>query len=963
MCGVVALYAYSGSAPALDRDELRVVRDHMAARGPDGSGEWFSGDGRVGLGHRRLSIIDLSERGAQPMAAADGKLVISFNGEIYNYRELRSELQALGRTFRTESDTEVLLQLYDEYGTAMLDKLRGMFAFALWDGRRRSILLARDPFGIKPLYYADNGKTLRAASQVNALLRSAAIDTSLEPAGHAGFFLWGSVPNPWTLYRGIRGLPPGHFMWVGEQGADQPRAYCIVADVLAQAAAEPARGDEREGLENIAAALRSSIDAHLVSDVPVGTFLSAGLDSGLLTSLVADRGIRARTLTLAFAEFTGTPNDEAPEADTIARRFGTDHTTMTIRRADFEGEREKFLAAMDQPSIDGLNTWFVARAAAAQGIKVALSGLGGDELFGSYPSFRDIPRMKRLSQLLAPLPGMGVAARKISSPVVGRLTSPKFAGLLEYGGTMGGAYLLRRGLYMPWELPEVMDPDMAREGWRDLRQLDRLNEIAAHAPKNSRLAISALEMSCYMGNQLLADADWAGMAHSIEIRVPLVDVPLLKACAPWFAAQRKLTKRSVVTAAAPKLPRKVLDKPKTGFSVPLRDWLGPTPSSRMGRGLRGWAQAIHTEHVARAHSGNGLKRRPRVLVSTLAPGPGGVNAMTSFVVRTLAERGIEPVIAHYAPYSVAPSLSVPSYRLLQRRTGARRGTAFGNRETHAIGAWLPELEFTHYAASRHWHQLMDSCDAYVAASGNVLAATPFYQTGRPYLAWVATDWEGDRKDRVKEFPPLRRLLDKCLNAPVLRNLEKLLLRSGHIVSLSEYTARSLARIAGRDIGTVILPVAVDCDLFVPNPSARVPGRIGFAGRFNDPRKNIGLLLSAAALLRQRGGLNSVVLMGDTPHLQLTDLIARAGIADRVEFKPSRGIQTGSFARAVSRLPADSRRFCVAFPSGGPVHSRARGDVMRSTRCINAMWRPRRICDFESHRRTGGLRCGAHGASN
>ncbi|HTH81168.1 MAG TPA: asparagine synthetase B, partial [Ramlibacter sp.] len=211
MCGVAGFFAYGGNAAAVDRDELRAVRDHMSARGPDGVGEWFSADGRVALGHRRLAIIELSERGAQPMASADGQIVISFNGEIYNHRELRQQLERTGRVFHSDSDTEVLLHLYAQHGTAMLSMLRGMFAFVLWDSRQRAMLLARDPLGIKPLYYANDGRTLRAASQVKALLL-AKVDMRPEPAGHAGFFLWGSVPAPWTLYRGIHALPAGHFI-------------------------------------------------------------------------------------------------------------------------------------------------------------------------------------------------------------------------------------------------------------------------------------------------------------------------------------------------------------------------------------------------------------------------------------------------------------------------------------------------------------------------------------------------------------------------------------------------------------------------------------------------------------------------------------------------------------------------------------------------------------------------------
>ena len=933
MCGVVGAFAYSGSAAPVDRAELRAMRDHMAARGPDGSGEWFSADGRVGLGHRRLSIIDLSDRAAQPMASADGHLVISFNGEIYNYRELKGELQAMGRVFRTESDTEVLLQLYAEHGTAMLHKLRGMFAFSLWDDRKRAMLLVRDPFGIKPLYYADDGRTLRAASQVKALLR-APVDTSPEPAGHAGFLLWGSVPCPWTLYRGIRNLPPGHFMWIGEQGADAPQPYCVISDILAHAAAEPAQGSEEEALEAVAGALADSVKAHLVADVPVGVFLSAGLDSGMICALAAAAGLPPRTLTLAFSEYAGTPTDEAPLAEAMARQLRTRHTTMTVKRSDFEAEREKLLAAMDQPSIDGVNTWFVARAAASQGIKVALSGLGGDEMFGSYPSFREVPLLTRLAGPFARVPGLGLVVRKLSDPVLRRVSSPKYAGLLEYGGSVGGAYLLRRGLFMPWELPEQMDPDMARVGWQKLQTLARLDGTSGgyQARLPNRLAISALEMSWYMRHQLLNDADWAGMAHSLEIRLPLVDVPFLKAAAPWIAAHPGITKRKVATAATPELPLALLDKSKTGFNVPMREWLGGGASSP--RGLRGWARHVHDRYAApRSSFANDRSirvLRPRVLVSTIAPGNGGVSAMTSFVVGNLVARGLEPVIAHYAPYSVMPRLSVPSFRLFQRRAGWQRGLTYGSRESHAIGAWLPELEFTHYLATEYWRQLMDSCDAFVAVSGNALAATPFFQTGRPYLAWVATDWQGDRADRVRRFPLARRVLDSLVNGPIIRRLEKKLLTSGTIVSLSDYTARVLAGMAGPSFDQVIMPVPVDIELFVPDPDALVPGRLGFAGRFNDPRKNIGLFLGALAEMRRRGLDVNGVLMGDEAGSEVKQLLADLDLAAHVTFKPALSrleMRDCMQTLDVFVLPSHQEGLCIA-----ALEALACGVPVVSTRC-------------------------------
>ena len=592
MCAIVGIYAFASAAPPVDRAELRTIRDHMALRGPDGQGEWFSANGRVGLGHRRLSIIDLTERGAQPMASADGQLVVTFNGEIYNYRALRQDLEAQGHVFRSDSDTEVLLHLYARHGQAMLQHLRGMFAFALWDARKQALLLARDTFGIKPLYYTPGGGTFRFASQVKALVAGGQIDTSPEPAGHTGFFLWGSVPAPYTLYRGIRNLPAGHFMWVRAQGASAPEPFCRVTDLLAAAATAPARGTRGDAIDAIGAALRDSIAAHHVADVPVGVFLSAGLDSALITALSTAHGERPHTLTLAFAEYVGTANDEAPMAEQLAAQLGTRHATVMVRKADFEEQRERLLAAMDQPSIDGINTWFVAQAAASQGIKVALSGLGGDELFASYPSFSDLPRIRRLAQPFARFPGLGQNLRCISAPLFSRITSPKYAGLLEYGATLGAAYLLRRGLYMPWELGQVLDQDMARQGWRDLHSRSALQATTAGISKD-RLAISALEMSWYMRHQLLRDTDWASMAQSLEVRVPFLDVPLLRAAAPWLAAHPGLTKSAIFQELAPQLPRALLHKPKTGFSVPVRDWLLGDQVNGQERGLRGWARHLY----------------------------------------------------------------------------------------------------------------------------------------------------------------------------------------------------------------------------------------------------------------------------------------------------------------------------------------------------------------------------------
>lgn len=608
MCGIAGSFVYAeragrdGPSARIDATRLERMRDRMAARGPDGAGLWLSPDGRVGLAHRRLAIIDLSDAGAQPMhysndagVGTDGaanELSIVFNGEIYNHRELRAGLEARGRVFRSGSDTEVLLQLYAEHGEAILPELRGMFAFALWDGRRQRLLLARDTFGIKPLYTADVGGQLHFASQVNSL-REVVTDTRPDAAGAAGFLLWGSVPEPWTFVRGIRALPAGHFQVIerGRIGAAQP--FLTVARLLHDAAQQPAECSRTEALARVAAAVHDSVAAHHVADVPVGVFLSAGLDSAMLALASAGRqaeqGGKLRTLTLGFTEFADTAQDETVLAADVAALAGADAHTEWVQRQDFQAGATSLFAAMDQPSIDGVNTWFVARTARSAGLKVALSGLGGDELFASYPSFRQVPRLATVVRRLPLARPLGAVARRIVAAPLGRWSSPKYASLLEYGGTLGGAYLLRRALFTPWELPAILGTDLAREGLAELDTLARL-DASIEGITSPRLAVSALEMQWYMRNQLLRDADWAGMAHSLEVRVPFVDVTLLRATAPLFARHPDISKAEVARAVAPALPARVLNRPKSGFVVPVRDWLAPPANGLRARGLRDWAR-------------------------------------------------------------------------------------------------------------------------------------------------------------------------------------------------------------------------------------------------------------------------------------------------------------------------------------------------------------------------------------
>jgi asparagine synthase (glutamine-hydrolysing) len=297
-----------------------------------------------------------------------------------------------------------------------------------------------------------------------------------------------------------------------------------------------------------------------------------------------------RTVTLGFEEFRGTAHDEVPLAETVAKQYGAQHQTIWVTRRDFEDEAGRLFAAMDQPSIDGVNTYFVSLAARRANLEVALSGLGGDELFGGYPSFTQVPRTADALGFLGSPSLIGRALRVLGAPVLKRFTSPKYAGLFEYGGSYGGAYLLRRGMFMPWELPEFLDADLVRAGLNGLQTLERLGETTAGIGA-ARAKVSALEMAWYMRNQLLRDADWAGMAHSLEIRVPLVDTTLLRSLAPLLAGANPPTKRDMAGAPAVKLPPQILNRPKTGFRVPVREWL-VEPGKGQERGLRGWAKHV-----------------------------------------------------------------------------------------------------------------------------------------------------------------------------------------------------------------------------------------------------------------------------------------------------------------------------------------------------------------------------------
>lgn len=588
MCGIGGIFAYHPSAPAVDAQELERLSARLAARGPDGAGLFH--EANIGLIHRRLAIIDLNERANQPMRSRCGRWVLVFNGEIYNYRALRARLIQDGLIARTESDTEVVLELLLREGVAALPKLRGMYAFAFYDTVERSLLLARDPYGIKPLYYSDDGWMLRFGSSVKAL-ESCAIDLTIDPAAAVGFALFGSVPEPFTWRRSVRCVPAGATVLINTIGAGEPRLRFSFVTALQAASGA---GEDRQAFAQ--AALRDSVAHHLVADVPVGVFLSAGVDSGALAGLMAESSSsRICAVTLRFAEFAASAEDESPLAAAVAAHYGLEHHVETITEQDFERDLPAALTAMDQPSIDGFNTWWVSKAARSCGLKVAISGLGGDELLGGYPSFRDLPRWHRALALPARVPLLGHAARLLSTPFLAG-SNPKLPGMLEYGGSWAGLYLLKRGLFMPWELNRLLPPAMVREGLERLDVLGRLGALDANLAPPLRVAL--LESGWYMRHQLLRDADWASMAHGLEVRVPLVDTRLFAALAPMLASGTIGSGKQLLAQAPGKpLPAAILNRPKTGFGTPVGRWIDRHPQFAVARSR--FPAALRAQHWSR----------------------------------------------------------------------------------------------------------------------------------------------------------------------------------------------------------------------------------------------------------------------------------------------------------------------------------------------------------------------------
>jgi asparagine synthase (glutamine-hydrolysing) len=565
----------------------------MVHRGPDDSG-FFSNDSRApgtSLGMRRLSIIDLSG-GHQPIWNESHDVCVVFNGELYNYRELRRRISSAGHTFSTNSDTEILVHGWEEWGEDMLPELRGMFTFALVDLRNHFatvplLFLARDPLGIKPLYYAQTSEGFCFASELRAILATGLVSRRLSPDALTSYLLFGSVSEPVTLIDTVFSVPPGHRLLLHLPDRRRtPRARPWWDPRRSPAALDPKRPRNfQTASQELPKLLDDSVRTHLIADVPVGLFLSSGLDSSAIAALAAraQHGIQSFTLS-----FPGTAYDEAPLARLVAQHTGTTHTEVPLSGSDMLFRIDEAVTALDQPSMDGINTYFVSWAARQVGLKVALSGLGGDELLAGYTSFTDTSKLARMGSVARMLPA---SFRRVSSPLLktlfARRSTPDAARKISDAWQMPEVfphpYFFTRLLFPPSNLHRLIDPlfHSSRIG-PDGASLDPtwLAWLERTADQSRALqpiaAISWLELRTYMNSTLLRDTDSVSMARSLEVRVPFLDTPLVEfMCAlPDSARVRPDQKKALLLKSMEGLlPAEILRQKKRTFTLPWEAWL------------------------------------------------------------------------------------------------------------------------------------------------------------------------------------------------------------------------------------------------------------------------------------------------------------------------------------------------------------------------------------------------------
>ncbi|MGH9747230.1 MAG: asparagine synthase (glutamine-hydrolyzing) [Candidatus Acidiferrales bacterium] len=606
ICGVVGIESReTGEA---------LVRRMMAAivhRGPDAEGILVAPP--VVAGSRRLSIIDLPG-GGQPVWNETNTLAVVYNGEIYNFRELRRELVSAGHQFRTNSDTEVVIHAFETWDEKFVERLHGMFAFAIVEmpqgpaGRPSRVFIARDRLGIKPLYYAVVDGRLLFASEVRALLASGGVPARLSTDALSSYLLFGSVSEPVTLVEGISSLPPGHYldMQIGSEPilAVSPKSYWSSADALTQSAPANRSASSASPPLRVRALLEEAVASHLIADVPVGVFLSSGLDSTALAALAsrAQKGIHTFTVAFPDLEFS-----EAEKARRTAERLGTNHSELSLSGEEMLARLDEAVASFDQPSMDGINTYFVSWAARQAGLKVALSGLGSDELFGGYATFRATAQVKQIAAAARWMPKLfrelitprSSSAKMIaSSPDAFRKAS---AAWLD-PAALPHPYFFTRALFAPESVTRWRGDDAS--AWK----ASPWGQWLEHAAQETRsmddfTAVSWLELRSYLVNTLLRDTDAMSMRHSLEVRVPFLDCALVDYVLSLPESQKRNRSRPkalLIAALGDLLPHELVAQPKRTFTFPWENWLRGALRERIEAGFADWSPALEA-HLSANH--------------------------------------------------------------------------------------------------------------------------------------------------------------------------------------------------------------------------------------------------------------------------------------------------------------------------------------------------------------------------
>ncbi|MBE9209056.1 asparagine synthase (glutamine-hydrolyzing) [Nostoc sp. LEGE 06077] len=557
MCGIAGILTVNQYQEQLE-STIQRMQLALQHRGPDDAGIFIAPERQAALAHTRLSILDLSSAGHQPMSTTDKRYWITFNGEIYNFQQLRQELITQGENFNSQTDTEVILKLYQRFGKNCVQHIRGMFAFAIWDDFEKTCFLARDPLGIKPLYYWQSGSTLIFASELRTILSSRLPAINLSMEGLYGYLISGSVPEPNTLIAGVHCLNAGHYLhW--ESGQLTQKQYWQFDFTPEKITLEQAR-------EKVRIALIDSIQHHFVSDVPVGVFLSGGIDSTTVVALArqTQTGV-LKTYSIGFEESAW---NEGKVASKIAQTFETEHKEYIITSALGKSLFPKFLDTIDQPSVDGFNTFCVSQLAHEDGTKVVLSGLGGDELFGGYGSFQKIPQMVRLGRKIKTLYPLNIGIGKgleswSKSPQLRRIGD-----FLQDVPDVKAAYRSFRGIFSHQEAVTIAHTYLPE---RDLPL--RHSQHPAMSLPSLEDEVSLLEISGYMRNQLLRDSDVMSMSWGLELRVPLVDRVLLETISSIPSSLRLMPQKRLLIESVSELPSWVTNQQKRGFSFPFPEWI------------------------------------------------------------------------------------------------------------------------------------------------------------------------------------------------------------------------------------------------------------------------------------------------------------------------------------------------------------------------------------------------------